>query len=168
MLLKEEKEFQDYLKEVRKDFQKEATYPKGIKNIARISGVNSLDYTHYPEGWYKIHYDDFGNIVKKLPAPINSRASILHNKFVKENNLEERFELIEEGSKINFIYLKTPNPIGENVIAFMDEDFLVEADLVKYIDIETQYEKIIEQPLKIISEVLNWELKKTSSLKGLF
>ena len=50
----------------------------------------------------------------------------------------------------------------------MDEDFLEVAGLINYVDKELQFEKIIEQPLKIISNVLTWELKKTSSLNGLF
>jgi DNA polymerase elongation subunit (family B) len=168
MLLGNETELQNYLKNVKNEFNEIVKTPRGIKSVSRISGVNSLNYKQYEDGWYRYVYDENGNIVKKLPAPINSRASILHNKYIKDNNLEEKFELIEEGGKVNFVYLKTPNPIGENVIAFMDEDFLEVAGLINYVDKELQFEKIIEQPLKIISNVLTWELKKTSSLNGLF
>ena len=167
MLLKNEKDLQNYLKNVKKEFNKLIKTPKGIKQVARISGVNGLDYN--PKSWYKNVYDNKGNLIKKLPTPINSRAAILHNIYVKEHNLEDRFELIEEGNKINYIYLKTPNTMGnENVIAFIDEDFLKEANIIDYIDGDLQYEKVIEQPLKIISNTLNWELQKTSSLGGLF
>ena len=167
MLLKEEHILQEHLKEVRKEFKELVKTPKGIKQVARISGVNGLDYN--PNGWFKDVKDDNGNFIKKLPAPMNSRAAMLHNIFVKENKLEERFDLIEEGNKINYIYLKTPNPLGnENVVAFTDEEFLEVSGLIEYIDEELQYEKVIEQPLKLISDTLNWELKKTSSLGALF
>ena len=166
MLMKDETDLQEYLKEVKKEFDELVKTPKSIKQIARISGVNALDYN--PNGWYKNVYDK-GELVKRLPAPMNSRAALLYNIYVKEHNLEERFELIEEGNKINYIYLKTPNPLGnENVVAFTDEEFLEVSGLIKYIDAKTQYEKVIEQPLKIISDTLKWELKKTSSLGSLF
>jgi len=169
MLLKEETDLQNKLKSVKKEFEKIAKTIEGAKQIARISGVNSLAYKQYPDGWYKFVTDENGNIIKKLPAPIQSRASILHNKFVIKNNLEDKFELIEEGNKVNLIYLKVPNYLGnENVIAFQDEKFLEYSKLIDYIDIETQYEKVIEQPIKIMSNALNWELKQVSSLKGLF
>ena len=167
MLLEDESKLQEYLKEVKEEFNELIKTPKGIKQVARISGVNSLDYN--PNGWYKLVKDSKGNVIKKLPTPMNSRASILHNMYVKKHNLEDRFELIEEGNKINYVYLKTPNPLGnENVIAFTDEDFLEVAGLVKYVDGETQFEKVIEQPLKIISDAIKWELRKSSSLGNLF
>jgi DNA polymerase elongation subunit (family B) len=168
MLLKDEKTLQNYLKKTKNEFENVIKTPKGIKSVSRVSGVNSINYKQYENGWYRYVYDSNGNIVKKLPAPINSRASILYNKYVIENNLEEKYELIEEGSKVNFVYLKTPNPIRENVIAYNDEDFLKEANLIEYVDKNLQYEKVIEQPLKTISDAINWELKKTSSLNGLF
>ena len=169
MLLKDEKTLQNYLKEVKDKFFELCKTPEGAKQVSRISSVSSLNYVHKAEGWVKEIRDSNDRIIKKLPAPMNSRAAILYNNYIKENNLEEKYELIEEGNKIRFIYLKTPNPLGnENVIAYLDEKFLDESGLINYIDEQLQYEKIIEQPLKIISDVLNWKLKKISSLDSLF
>ena len=50
----------------------------------------------------------------------------------------------------------------------MDEKFIDEANIKDYIDSNLQYEKVIEQPIKIISDAIDWEIKKTSNLKGFF
>ena len=169
MLLKSEKEFQNYMKAKKDEFKKIINENK-FSEIARISGVSSLGYNLNKEtGKYEKEVKDLnGKIIKKLPAPIQSRAAILHNKFVLENKLEEKYQLIEEGNKINFLYLKVPNPIGENIIGFTDDNFILDAGLKDYIDVDLQYEKIIEQPLKIMTEVIHWEIKKQSSLANLF
>ena len=166
MLLKDEKDLQLYLKEVKKEFDELVKTPVGVKQIARISGVSNLNYD--TECWCREVLDSKGNLIKKLPAPMNSRASILHNQLVKKLGLEEKYELIEEGNKVRFVYLKIPNPIEENVIGFLDENFLVDSGLLKYVDKELQFEKVIRQPLKIISEAIKWELKKKSVLTDLF
>ena len=166
MLLNDERELQLYLKEVKKEFDELVKTPEGVKQIARISGVSNLNYD--TSCWCREVLDDNGNLIKKLPAPMNSRASILHNQLVKKLGLEEKYELIEEGNKVRFVYLKMPNPIKENVIGFLDENFLVDSGLLEYVDKELQFEKVIEQPLKIISEAIKWELKKKSVLTELF
>ena len=164
MLLKNEKDLQNYMKNVKSEFTSVTKNIDTIKQVARISGVSSLGYKLNADGKYVKEKNG-----KMLGAPINSRAAILHNKFVEENKLEYKYDLIEEGNKINYVYIKTPNPIGnENIFAFVDEKVLDDANLTKYIDIDTQYEKVIEQPIKILTETVGWEIKKTSSLGGLF
>jgi len=157
-LLKTEKDIQSYFKSVKKEYYEALEDPKKVPECSRISGVNSIDYEREGENFYK-HENN-----KKLSAPMNSRAAILHNELIEKLKLTERYQRIENGSKLKFIYLKIPNPIGQNVIGFQDENFLIDADLVKYIDKDIQYEKIIEAPIKAILEPVGWELEKKASL----
>ena len=72
-----------------------------------------------------------------------------------------------DGDKIKFAYLKTPNPIGETVIATADY-IPAEFNLNKYIDREMQFSKSFLEPLKAITEVIGWEVEHRSTLEDFF
>ena len=55
-----------------------------------------------------------------------------------ELKLTNKYELIRDGDKIKFAYLKEPNRIGENVIAILSV-LPKEFKLEKYIDYDTQF-----------------------------
>ena len=66
-----------------------------------------------------------------------------------------------------FAYLTLPNPLRENVIAILDE-MPSEFKLENYIDYETQFQKSFLEPIKSITEVINWKIEKTSTLEDFF
>jgi DNA polymerase elongation subunit (family B) len=100
-------------------------------------------------------------------TPIHVRGSLLFNYHIKQNNLSNKYSLIQNGEKIKFCYLKKPNPIYENVISFIQE-FPKELDLNKYIDYDLQFEKAFLEPLKTILDSIGWAIEKTSSLEQFF
>jgi hypothetical protein len=60
-----------------------------------------------------------------------------------------------------------PNPLNDTVIAVAD--FLPkEFELDKYIDRNMQFEKSFLSPLRVITETIDWELEKRSTLEGFF
>ena len=110
---------------------------------------------------------------KNLAIPINSRASLIYNEFIKKHNLEGSFNLIHAGDKIKYIYLKTPNTLGEtivnstgrsikktypNVIAFIDYNFI--QYIKDYIDYDTQFEKTLIKPLEFMANAINFTVKE--------
>jgi len=100
-------------------------------------------------------------------TPMHIRAALLFNHYVKEKNLNNKYSLIQNGEKIKYIYLKKPNIIRENVIAFIQE-FPKEMGLDKYIDYELQFQKSFIEPLKSILDAIGWKIEKTVTLELFF
>jgi hypothetical protein len=101
----------------------------------------------------------------KKGTPIHVRGAILYNKLAKEKGL--MVEGVKDGTKVKFCYLKTPNPLMENVIAF--PQFLPkEFELEQYIDYETQFDKTFKDPLKLVTDAINWNVDKVSTLESFF
>ena len=146
-------------KDLREWFEKCKTEFKNapISDIVANMTVNCVDY----------------DLRKNLSIPINSRASLIYNEFIKKHNLEGSFNLIQAGDKIKYIYLKTPNTIGEtivnstgrsikktypNVIAFVDYNFI--QYIKDYIDYDTQFEKTLIKPLEFMANAINFTVKE--------
>ena len=100
-------------------------------------------------------------------TPFHIRGALLFNHYIKEKNLTNKYSLINNGEKIKYIYLKTPNIIRENVISFIQE-FPRELGLDKYIDYELQFEKSFIDPLKSVLNVIGWNVEKTVNLDLFF
>jgi len=100
-------------------------------------------------------------------TPIQVRGALLFNHYIKKNKLTHKYSLIQNGEKVKFIFLKKPNIIHENVISFIQE-FPKELNLDKYIDYELQFEKAFLEPLKIILDVIGWNVEKTTNLESFF
>ena len=64
-------------------------------------------------------------------TPSHVRGSLLYNHYVNKFKLGLKYEKIREGDKIKFLYLKEPNPIKENTVAFVTK-LPTEFDLQKY------------------------------------
>jgi len=100
-------------------------------------------------------------------TPMHVRGTLLYNHFIRQNKLTHKYPIVQEGEKIKYIYLKTPNIIGENVISFL-QTFPVELNITKHIDYDLQFEKSFIEPLKIILNTIGWKTEKTGSLEFLF
>ena len=111
-------------------------------------------------------YRDKTTIYKK-GTPIHVRGALVYNNLLKERGLETRYETIKEGEKIKFCYLKTPNPVRENVISVVN-GLPSQLDLDKYIDYNTQFTKAFLDPLKIILNSIGYSTEKKATLTSFF
>jgi DNA polymerase elongation subunit (family B) len=100
-------------------------------------------------------------------TPIHVRGALLYNYYVKENKLDNKYSLINNGEKIKFVYLKKANPIRENVISFIS-DFPLELGIDKYIDYDLQFQKAFLDPVKVILDAIGWNVEKTVNLELFF
>lgn len=148
---------QKFIADFRKEFES-----KEAHELAAPRGVTSVN-----EYLLKASDPKNGNKPYRKGTPINSRAAIVYNLALKSYGLSKKYELITDGSKMRYIYLKKPNPLHENVIAF--PDFLPrELKLDKYIDYETQFNKTFLDPLNIILDSINWTAEEVVSLEDFF
>jgi len=92
---------------------------------------------------------------------------LLFNKYLKYNKLQQQYELITNGSRIKFCYLKLPNPIKENVIAFQDA-LPKELKLHNYIDYDLQFNKTFIEPLNLILHSIGWSAEEQTTLEDFF
>ena len=118
-------------------------------------GVNGLD-----------KYTDRANIYKQA-TPMHVRGALLYNFYLDKYDLGKKYERIKEGDKIKFIYLKEPNTIGENCIAF-NSVIPPEMNLKKYSDYDTMFSKSFLEPLTTILNGIGWSAKPQATLEGLF
>ena len=140
----------DYIDRVKEDTRKE-----DCVNIAFPRGVNGLK-----------KYKSVADIYSK-GTPIHVRGALLYNHHVSRNKLTHKYPLIQEGEKIKFLYLKTPNPIQENVISFF-QNLPPEFNVEKYVDFNKQFEKSFFEPLKNVLECIGWDYERSVSLLSFF
>ena len=105
--------------------------------------------------------------IYRKACPIHVRGALLYNHYVKQKGLDKKYELVNNGEKIKFCYLKTPNPIKENVIGYTN-DLPKELDLHRFIDYNKQYEKAFVEPIKHLLDALEWEVEPTATLEDFF
>lgn len=146
LLQENEKSLQNFVSNFKTIFVK-----SHVNDIAFPKSVNGLDKYSSPITIYG------------KGCPINVRAALLYNYYVKKYKLKNKYELIEEKEKIKYVYLKLPNLIGEDVIGYIDE-LPTEFNLHQYIDFETQFDKIFKKPIEDIAACIGWTLEKKNSL----
>ena len=125
------------------------------------------DEIAFPRGVSKVKEYKDNNTIYKKGTPIHVRGSLLYNKQLHDLALTKKYAQIQNGDKIKFLYLRTPNPIKENVIAFPDylpEEF----NLRKYIDFELQFQKTFLDPIEPILNAVGWNSKEVASLEDFF
>jgi DNA polymerase elongation subunit (family B) len=108
-----------------------------------------------------------GTPIYKKGTPIQVRGALLFNHYLKMKGLTRKYEPITNGNKIKFVYLKTPNPINENVIAF-NSILPNEFGLDEYINYDLQFEKVFLDALNIVIEPLGWHAEEKASLESFF
>ena len=147
---KDEEAAQEFVSNFKAHFEElpieDISFPRGCNGINKWSNPSSV----YSKG-----------------TPIHVRGALLYNFHNKKNKLTHKYPLIQDGEKIKFVYLKTPNKIGENVISYLNT-FPKELGLDKHVDYELQFNKSFLDPIKVIMDVIGWQPEKVASLEFLF
>ena len=145
-----EDEVIDYIEECRTQFNKlppeEVAFPRSVSNVEKWKSSSDM----YNKG-----------------CPIHVRGAILYNHWTVKKKIDHKYATINNGEKIKFCYLKTPNWMHENVISFI-QDFPRELDLDKYIDYELQFNKSFMEPIKAILDCIGWETERKNTLESFF
>lgn len=121
----------------------------------------------FPRSANKITHYQTGGGAYKSATPIAVRGSIIFNHLLEENNLTHKYNLIANGEKVKFVYLKTPNPIHQNVISFINI-LPTELNLHQYVDYDTNFTKGFLAPMESILIPIDWKSENTNSLDLFF
>ena len=117
--------------------------PTGVKDIKK--------YIERPPG--------AGNIFTTLKtgAPVNVKAAVRYNDFLKFKGLDKKHSQIVQGDKIKWVYLKD-NPYKIDTMAFLDFDFPEEIRkfVEMYIDREKAFDSILKNKLESFYKDLDW------------
>jgi hypothetical protein len=139
-----------FIDKFREDFKK-----LPVEDIAFPRSVNGLK-----------EYSDNAQIFKK-GTPIHVKGALVYNHFLRELKLNKRYQEIQEGEKIKFVYLKQPNIFNNNTLAFLS-GLPKQLDAEQYIDYDLQFDKSFLEPLDIILSSINWQSEKVDSLDSFF
>ena len=146
----DEEDAQEFIAQFREEFNElpieDIAFPRGCNGINKWANQTSI----YSKG-----------------TPIHVRGALLYNYHNTKQRLTHKYPLIQDGEKIKFIYLKTPNKISENVISFPNT-FPKEFGLDKQVDYELQFNKSFLEPIKVIMDTIGWKPEKIASLEFLF
>ena len=160
----------DALKEIFKVIMagSEMETQKAINQFKEYFNTLPAHQIAFPRGISKVN--DFkgtdGSIYRK-GTPIHVRGALLYNSQIDDLSLAKKYTKVQNGEKIKFVYLKKPNRLHENVIAFMDylpEEF----GLQKYIDYELQFQKTFLDPIDPILSAVGWSSEEISTLEDFF
>ena len=145
-----EKDFQSFVEAFKQEFKtlpfEDIAFPRGVSDLSKYMSSTEL----YSKG-----------------TPMHVRGAIMFNAFLKKYKLTKKYQLIQDGDKTKFCYMKVPNPVQENVFSILTvlpKEFGVE----KYIDYDTQFDKAYLEPLKTIVNTIGWRTERVSSLESFF
>ena len=150
ILTQDEDALQDFVRKFETEYNKIAaeliSFPRSVNGLGKYSDKASI----YKNG-----------------TPMHVRGALLYNYYIDAKNLGKKYEKIKEGDKIKFLYLREPNIISENCMAF-NTVIPQEFDLRKYADYETMFSKSFLEPINTILGGIGWSAKPQATLEGLF
>lgn len=126
------------------------TFPRGVQNIKKYTYIGP------------------GKELYTKGTPIHVRGALQYNKFIIENNLKNKYNLIQEGEKVKFAYLKLPNPLNENVIAWNTTEVPKELNLEKYLDYDQHFQIGYLNPIQKILDAIGWVAYKIENSNDWF
>ena len=143
-----EKELNTFIQEFRKEFMnlppEDIAYPRSVNGLSKFSDASQL----FAKG-----------------APIHCKGAILYNHLVRKNKLGNKYPFIQEGDKIKFLHLKSPNIYQCSSISFMTQ-LPEELKLHSSIDHDVQFEKSFVEPLNFILTKINWLVDRSYGTQG--
>ena len=150
ILTSTQEELHTFIDNTKQDFHnmkaEDIAFPRGCNNMAKYHSTADI----YSKG-----------------TPIHVRGGLLYNYYVNKLELNLKYEQIQEGDKIKFLYLKEPNPLKENTVAFVTK-LPKEFGLKKYVDYDLVFQKAFLDPLSNILNPIGWHTEPQATLEDLF
>ena len=143
-----EKELNTFIQDFREEFMslspEEIAYPRSVNGLEKFTSDHNL----FSKG-----------------APIHCKGAILYNYLLKKDKLTHKYPFIQEGDKIKFVHMKIPNIYQSTSMSFMTQ-LPKEFGIQDKIDYDMQFEKSFVEPLKFITDKIQWKLDKSYGTQG--
>ena len=158
----DEKELNAFIKDFREEFMnlppEDIAYPRSCNGIGKYTATSksTMDLI----SGETVEYGFF-----KKGAPIHTKGAILMNYLVEKNNLSAKYPFIQEGDKVKFIALKEPNKYQSSSLSFMTS-FPTEFGMEDLIDRPQQFEKSFIEPLRFITDKIQWGIDGGDGRQG--
>ena len=144
----DEKMLNTFIQDFREEFMalppEDIAYPRSCNGLQKFRGTDRL----FAKG-----------------APIHVKGALLHNYLIEKNNLENKFPYIQEGDKLRFVHMKEPNIYHASAFSFITT-IPKELDIMDKIDYNTQFTKAFVEPLRFITEKMNWLIDDSYGTQG--
>jgi len=146
----DEETVQKFIEDFRNEFHRlppeEISFPRSVNGLSTYSDSSQI----YTKG-----------------TPIHVKGALLYNYLLKKHDLTKKYQVIQEGEKLKFTYLRQPNSINDTVISYPSR-LPTEFGLDNYVDYDVQFQKAYLDPIKIILDCIDWKPEKTNSLDAFF
>jgi len=157
-----EKELNAFIKDFREEFMnlpaEDIAYPRSCNGIKKYTATSNS--TMDLMSGESVEYGFF-----KKGAPIHTKGAILMNYLVNKNGLSAKYPYIQEGDKVKFIALKEPNKYQSSSLSFMTS-FPTEFGMEELIDRPQQFEKSFIEPLRFITDKIQWGIDGGDGRQG--
>ena len=146
IMMTDEQTVINFIAEFKKEFKgltvEEVAFPRSLNGLSKYNDNKQI----YIKG-----------------TPIQVKAALLYNHNLKKKKLTKKYELLKEGEKIKFVYLRQPNLIGDGVIGFVNA-LPKEFDIEKNVDYDLQFEKTFVDPIKSVLDIIGWKIERQRTL----
>ena len=143
ILTGDEKSLNEFIQEFRKEFMnmppEMIAYPRSCKGLRK--------------------WGDSTTVYKK-GTPMHVKGALMYNFFLKKHKVTHKYPNIQEGDKIKFVELRTPNIIQTNVVSFMTR-LPREFDLNSAINYDVMFDKSFVEPLTFILDQIQWQVDRS-------
>lgn len=132
---KNESDLKNWIKAIKNSYLQASLW-----DISQVCKTNSLNYNIGDKG-----------------VPFGAKMALVYNKFIKDNNLQGSFRLIQEREKFRGLRLVKNNPFGVDIIGFCDLRF-AEKYLKPYVDYDSMFDNTFLSALKLMTDCMDYDV----------
>ena len=157
----DEKVLKEFVEDFRSEFNKlpieDISFPRSVNGLDKWSDDTRKENQKNP----------MVNEVHRKGAPMHVKGALMYNHHMIKNKLTNKYPLIQEGDKIKYVELRTPNPLQTSIISFITK-FPHEFNVKSYINYDVQFQKSFVDPLQFITEKIDWDISGRATLDDFF